>query len=290
MSLATAVQIYLRARRIEFSETTRRQQRHILTEAARIIGPRILIKNVKRKHVEAWLASLEVSAGTIRTRLSAFRVFARWCIISGHLRQDPTLGIRGPRQPDAMPRELTGDEIAQLLAVLPDARAEVVTMLGLVQGMRAGSIAAQLREDLDLTGAMMLVTRTKGNKQLWLPLLPDTQEAIGAYLRESPGTTGPLVRSTRHPGRGIGAHHVSRLMSTWMSEAGVKHSPRDGKSAHALRHTRAGTMLDDGADIREVQAALGHASLSSTYIYLRRRQADSALREAMGRRRYREAS
>ncbi len=49
-------------------------------------------------------------------------------------------------------------------------------------------------------------------------------------------------------------------------------------------------MLDDGADIREVQAALGHKSLSATYIYLRRRQADGALREAMGRRRYREAS
>lgn len=290
VSLATAIHLYLRARRAEFAPNSRRHIRHTLGEIVRIIGPDMLVRNLRRRHVESWLADLEVAPATIRNRLSALRVFCRWCIISGHLKQDPTLGLRGPRQPDAMPRELTDDDIVSLFSVLPDERAEVMAMLGLVQGLRVGSMAAQLREDIDLTGRMMLVTRTKGNRQLWLPLLPDTYEAIVNYYRKVPGTTGPLLRSLRYPSRGVTSGHLSILMSHWMSDAGIKLTARDGKSSHALRHTRAGTMLDDGADIRAVQAALGHASLSSTYIYLRRRQADSALRDAMGRRRYRDAS
>ena len=290
MSLERAVQLYLRARRAEFAPQSRRHIRHTLNEIARAIGPTMLVRNLRRRHVEGWLSTLEVSPATVRNRLSALRVFCRWCIISGHLKQDPTLGLHGPKQPAAMPRELTDDEIVRLLSVLPDERADVIAILGLVQGLRVGSMAMQLREDIDLDGRMMLVTRTKGNQQLWLPLLPDTHEAILAYYRTVPGSTGPLLRNLRFPNRGVTSGHLSILMSQWMAEAGIKVTPRDGKSSHALRHTRAGTMLDDGADIREVQAALGHASLSSTYIYLRRRQADSALREAMGRRRYREAS
>ena len=48
----------------------------------------------------------------------------------------------------------------------------------------------------------------------------------------------------------------------------------------------AGAMLDDGADLRDVQAALGHADLRVLHVYLKRRQADSRLREVMGQRSY----
>jgi site-specific recombinase XerD len=72
-----------------------------------------------------------------------------------------------------------------------------------------------------------------------------------------------------------------------MTDAGVKARPHDGHSAHALRHTFAGALLDDGANLRDVQDALGHARLAPTYAYLKRRQPSRRLREVMGRRSYR---
>lgn len=290
MRLCVSASKYLLARRNDLAPATRRQYRHVLMTIVDALGPDMLVRAVKRKHVERWISELDCSPATIRSRLSVLRNFCEWCLVHGYMKADPTLGIHGPRQPDAMPRELVDDEITRLLKVLPDARAEVIVMLGLVQGLRCSSMTAQLRQDIDLTGRMMLVSYAKGNKQQWLPLLEDTYGAVVAYYRESPGLTGPLLRSETHPGRGLTAGHIGKMQATWMYEAGVKLYPRDGKSGHALRHTRAGTMLDDGADIREVQAALGHASLSSTFIYTRRRQADGKLRDAMGRRRYREAS
>lgn len=69
-----------------------------------------------------------------------------------------------------------------------------------------------------------------------------------------------------------------------MLEAGVKQGPRDGVSAHALRHTMAEDLLVRGADIREVQHALGHQSMQSTQVYLRARP--EGLRDVMSGRRY----
>jgi integrase/recombinase XerD len=77
---------------------------------------------------------------------------------------------------------------------------------------------------------------------------------------------------------------VSVLVRKWIAAAGVKSLPGDGISAHALRHTCAQDMIDRGADIREVQHALGHRSVMSTEIYLRR--APVGLRQAMEGRRY----
>lgn len=77
---------------------------------------------------------------------------------------------------------------------------------------------------------------------------------------------------------------VGRIVSAVMACAHVKQRPRDGRSAHALRHSCANDMLDGPADVHQVQAALGHRSLVATQIYLRGRV--EPLRAPMGGRRY----
>lgn len=75
-----------------------------------------------------------------------------------------------------------------------------------------------------------------------------------------------------------------RLVTAAMVDAGVKSCAGDGVSPHSLRHTFAQDLLDGGADVRLVQTGLGHRSLRSTELYLRREP--PGLREAMEQRRY----
>lgn len=285
LQLSAATRRYQQARRNDFSPETRRNVNHVLIGFSRSCGD-IQLRSLRRHHVEGWMGAMHLAPSTIRSHLSIVRTFTAWAVNSELLRADPCAGLKGPRQPVAMPRELSLEEIQKLLASVPDVRGELIIMLGLVQGMRRSEIAGQLRENIDLSGRMMLV-RGKGNKERWLPICDDTYETIVAYYRESTYQNGPLLRSELDPRRGLSPGMISKLVARWMRDAGVKSHAYDGRSAHALRHTRAGSMLDDGADVREVQAALGHSNLSATYIYLRRRHADSALREAMSGRRYR---
>lgn len=290
MRLSAATAAYRRARRAEFARDTRRNVEIILRQFVERTGDP-LTRRLHRKHVEQWLESLadELSPSTIRNRVSTVRVFCTWCVAHGHMTHDPTVGIKGPRQPELMPRELVGDEVQRLLAVVPDRRGELMVMLGVVQGMRRGEMASQQREHIDLSGRIMRV-HGKANKERDLPICDETLDTILAYLAEGGGRTGPLLRSTTYPQRGLTREYVSKLMQKWMYEAGVKDHAYDGKSTHALRHTFAGTFLDEGGDVRVLQNAMGHTTLTSTFIYTRRKFADGPLRDQMGRRSYREAS
>ncbi len=55
-----------------------------------------------------------------------------------------------------------------------------------------------------------------------------------------------------------------------MGDAGIKAGAFDGRNCHALRHTIASELVESGADLRVVQDFLGHVSLTSTQVYLRR--------------------
>ena len=81
------------------------------------------------------------------------------------------------------------------------------------------------------------------------------------------------------------ANDWSKRMTALFWEAGLKKANYDGRSAHALRHTAASDVLDRCKNVRTVQAMLGHASIATTQIYLRRANLDQ-LREAMSGRDY----
>jgi len=131
--------------------------------------------------------------------------------------------------------------------------------------------------DIDLAERLILI-RGKGGHERALPVTTETAKAINAYLAEHPAHVGPLVRSFSRPNKGIGAQHISVLVSQWLHNADVP------ATAHALRHTAATDMLRGGAHVRDVQHALGHQSLATTQKYLPWIVGD--LRQAMEGRRY----
>ena len=241
---------------------------------------------VTRRTVEAWMETPGLAPGYRRARLSTLRGFCQWCVLNGHMPKDPTLGMKAPPVPRGLPRALPLDDSAKLVRACACPRTRLIVLLMLQEGLRRIEVSRILYSDLDMRRVTLSV-RGKGGRgepTRTVPISDETAGALRVYLEHVPVTYGPLIRSRRDPDRGLTAATISELVLAVMRDAGVKAHNGDGRSAHALRHTMATDMLDAGADLRQVQAALGHSTVRTTEHYLRNGVA--GLRGAMAGRHY----
>ena len=148
--------------------------------------------------------------------------------------------------------------MARLRLVLPDLRAQVIVELMFAMGLRCVEVARLAGRDYDPVASTMIVSGKAGEERR-LPVPATAAGLLAEWQAGRPG--GPLV--------GLGSRRISVLVSRWMAAAGIKGGPYDGVSAHALRHTFASNTLDRCGNVYTVQAALGHASLTTTQRYLR---------------------
>lgn len=229
--------------------------------------------------VDAWLSSERLAKSTLRHRLSWFRGWCRWLVRHGHLAADPTRDLTTPRQPRPTPRTLQAVEVGRLVDhVAADARMLLMVLLMAQEGLRACEVARAELGDIDFT-ERTLVVRGKGGEQRLLPLSAQTWSALVAYV-DRRSSTGPLIRSRIRPSEGLSSQYVSLVVCQAMVAAGV---PGTG---HALRHSMAAHVLRDGrGDVRDIQVALGHASLATTSVYLPHSDV-RRLREVLGGRWY----
>lgn len=287
MSTLTLAMRYVSERRAkgEVNDRTAEQLRSRLHSFAKAAPDRP--ERVRRKHVERWMARPGLSAAYRRGRLSALKGFAQWCVLNGHMDHDPTAGVRAPRIPPAVPRALRQEEAVAVVAACPDTRTKAAALLMLQEGLRRAEVAAVQMGDIDLPRATVGVRGKGGQGKVTrvVPLSDETRRVIERYVAEEGGRTGPFLRSRVQPDRGISPQRVGELVTDAMRDAGVKHANGDGKSPHALRHTMAHHMVDEGGDILEVQEALGHASVQNSMIYLRGHVSPD-LRRAMSGRSY----
>jgi len=136
-------------------------------------------------------------------------------------------------------------------------------LLEVQEGLRACEVARLELGDIDFDEREILV-HGKGQRERLLPISAQTWAALEEYLTDQPAKTGPLIRSYSEPLKGISAAHVQHLVQGWLRLVGITSG-----GGHGLRHTMATTLLrEQRADIRDVQMALGHATLTSTQVYL----------------------
>lgn len=267
-----------RVRRGEIQPATGARIRSILTTFADTYGDRP-VAALSRRDVERWLEQRShLSPATRRHEFSTLRCFIRRLVEQGKIRRDPTIGMRAPRVPRAAGRALTHDEAEALERVLPDARARAIFALMRWMGLRRCEVLALELGDWDHR-AQTLHVRGKGGHERLEPVPPWVAAPLANYIAEMGATAGPLIR-TQDGTRGISNSYLGRLMSTWMADAGIKRAAFDGRGCHSLRHTIASEMIEAGADVRVVQDLLGHQSLTSTQVYLRR-AGTSRIREAL---------
>lgn len=257
-----------RVKRGEISPASARRFQAVLLTFAASYGQRSL-STLSKRDVERWMeARSHLAPGTRRNEFSTLRVFMRRLVETGAIRRDPTVGMKPPRVPVAAERALSRDETDAIEAVLPDARAKAVYALMRWVGLRRAEVLALEIGDWDRRSQTIRI-RGKGGHERIEPVPSWVAAAMTSYIIEIGATAGPLIR-TLDGTRGISHCYLGVLMSRWMRDAGVKVAAFDGRGCHSLRHTIASELLESGADIRIVQDLLGHASITSTQIYLRR--------------------
>lgn len=261
-----------RVRRREITPTTGRKNWDSIHQFARWWGDRPLAR-LGHRHVAAWLDHLHdtCAPSTVRFRFIHLRLFCRWLVTQDVIAGDPFADLRPPKIRYTQPRTITDTQFRELLDACPDLRARAIvwTMGGL--GVRAVEVSRLQVEDWDYTGNLVLI-HGKGDRDRWLPVPTPVRSAWDLYLGEHPAAQGPMIRSYRSrdalkPGT------ISHLVGVWMRTAGIKNRRFDGLSGHGLRHTFAQNLADRSGDIRDVRDALGHASLATTTVYMRRHMA-----------------
>jgi integrase/recombinase XerD len=232
---------------------------------------RLTTARVTADHVVSWLEGLRargLAPSSIARRLSALRGFYRHLVREGELQRDPTEHLDTPRATRPLPRALSIDSTRSLVEA-PDTRRpagvrdRAILELLYATGMRASECLGLGLEDLNLSAGYVICTG-KGGKQRLVPVGAEAIEWVRRYLRDvRPRDTrrrdaGRLFVNPR--GGALSRQSLWTIVRRAATAAGLKRRV----SPHVLRHSFASHLLEGGADLRSVQAMLGHADISTT--------------------------
>ena len=213
----------------------------------------------------------KMSPATVARALSAVRSFHRYLLHSGIVTKNPARSIRTPRLPRKLPGVVSVGQMQKILAspdskIPQDIRDRALLALLYGCGLRVSEAAGIRVEDVDFAEKFVRVLG-KGSKERLVPFGRSTERALKTYLN------GPRLRqeATMVADRlflGRGGKGLSR-MGIWLivRKAAQKAGLEKRVHPHTFRHSFATHLLQAGADLRSVQAMLGHSSVSTTQIY-----------------------
>lgn len=236
----------------------------------------------------------ERSPARVARRVAAIKVFFKWCYATGRIESDPAALLRSPRKTKRLPKALEADTARLVMQGAADARWPerdlLVVVLALTTGLRLEEMASLKVEDLTGNPPHYLSVVGKGNKERRLPLAPVAQDAIQRYLptrakrlKKLGIEARSLFISTRPRVLAVDSRGNPRL-SVEATKAGIAYivdrilrrvgARRPGSRVHVLRHTFAtlGLRPDPATgrpayNLRQLQAALGHANLATIQVY-----------------------
>ena len=221
-----------------------------------------------------WIERLRrrgLAPSSVARRLSAVRGFFRHLLRDGAVRRDPTEHLDAPRTNRPLPRALSRESACALVEA-PDTRRpagvrdRAILELLYATGMRASECVGLSLEDLNLS-AGYVVCLGKGGKQRLVPVGGEALAWTRRYLKE----VRPRDARRRDCGRLFvnprGGPLSRQSLWTLVRRAAAGAGLKRRVSPHMLRHSFATHLLEGGADLRAVQAMLGHADISTTQIY-----------------------
>ncbi len=224
----------------------------------------------------ALIAATEGSAKSAARYLSAMRGFFKFLVRERVLERDPTELIDRPRLARRLPKVLSTDEVLRMIeaatqptrptlaAVRRAARDRAMLMLLYSIGLRVSELCGLRTQDVDRARGVVSPLG-KGQKRRLVPVAPPALVALEAYLEvraEAKSLRWDVLFSARGA-KPMTRQAVFKIVRAYARSAGIPRSI----SPHKLRHSFATHLLSGGADLRSVQAMLGHADITTTEIY-----------------------
>ncbi len=242
------------------------------------------LSNANTGDIRTYLSKLAQDGLAPRTaarHLSALRQF--YCFLQAEkIRQDdPCTTVEGPRLGRPLPKVLSEDQVALLLAAArmrvsdeigrPRAKADAIRLLALVEllyatGLRVSELVTLLLENV-VEGRKCLLVLGKGGKERIVPVGEPAEAALADYLSLRDIHLGKVAQSKwLFPSRG--SHLTRQRFAQSLKQLAIESGlPPENVSPHVLRHAFASHLLANGADLRAVQKMLGHEDISTTQIY-----------------------
>ena len=230
--------------------------------------------------ISAFLGTLEADglvASTAALKCSAIRQFHAFLYGEGLRGDIPAAAIDRPKTQRPLPKILSEDETRRLVEAAGGGDAKSVRLRAMVEMLYGAGLRVSELVSLPLSaakGRAAFVVRGKGGKERLVPVGGAARLALDDYLRvrieflpmEADGARqeSPFLFPSRGKKGHLTTARFAQLLKDLAVEAGV---PRARVSPHVLRHAFATHLLSGGADLRSVQAMLGHADITTTEIY-----------------------
>lgn len=275
--LLPTIKLYVRYLRLErnLSPNTIEAYRNDLAHLeAFMMRNNLRLENVTLEQLHTFAASLHEYGITPRSQarvLSGVRSFFRFLVLDGVVESDPTELLEWPSLPEHLPVVLTLEEIDRIEDSIDLSKAEGARNRAIIEvlfscGLRVSELVNMKLSDLYLEDRVLLV-RGKGNKERLVPVSNKAITDLKRWffdrnlMKIKPGEDDYVFLNRR------GAH-LTRTMILIMvkrqaEEAGIKKTI----SPHTFRHSFATALLQGGADLRSIQAMLGHEKIDTTLVY-----------------------
>lgn len=230
---------------------------------------------VDAKLIRAFLSQRRrqgISSRSLARTMSALRMFYRWLEASGRLKNRAIQLVSLPKVAHSVPKPLTVEKAGAVIEHAGDAAASdwigardiAVLLLLYGAGLRISEALSLTVGEAPRADQDMIVIAGKGGKERMVPVLPVTVRAIARYQELCPYPRGrgePLFVGAK------GGPLSPRIIQLAMARLREALSLPETATPHALRHSFATHLLSAGADLRQIQELLGHASLSTTQVY-----------------------
>jgi integrase/recombinase XerD len=221
----------------------------------------------------AWLAEQGLAPKSVTRHVASLKVFFRYMQLEGAISDNQAELLGSQKLWQRVPQVMSAQQVEQLLAAPRKAdgwwrRDRALLELLYATGCRVSELSNLRLRDVHLA-ERYCICRGKGDKQRMVPLGARAVEAVEQYVRDERGqlaglrspTPDWLLLSSR--GDRLRRERIWELIKRYAARAGA--SP--DVSPHSLRHSFATHLLAGGADLRQVQELLGHASIATTQIY-----------------------
>ncbi len=221
----------------------------------------------------AWLHTKKLAPASIARHVASLKIFCRYLQLEGVLRENPAELLGTQKLWERVPHAIAAPSVVRLLEapVAADGlwrRDRALLEILYATGCRASEVADLKLADVHLTERYCRC-RGKGNKERIVPLGEQAVAAVRAYLEHerppivAPFSTPPEWLLLTRRGLRLRRERIWELFKKYAARVDVSAD----RSPHSLRHSFATHLLVGGADLRQVQEMLGHASIATTQIY-----------------------